>query len=240
MPACVRSKSARIAAKAPASRPSMRWCLKTMRTGSPGAGGGGSDDRAQPATRTISARRRARRTWGRCECSAGAARLQLDMFVLQRYYLSSQGEQSMTATLTVPTPNSPAAVAAEPIERAIQFLVCPQRDFIGWLDPGTKPPNRLHVGAAGAEKLRGSPGTTDRFVETVRRFYDDARPGTDRLRVVFDEDWHPRRCDEFAVYGEHCVKGTKGAELVGGLEAFRWHPRTFVLRANSVNVAASP
>jgi nicotinamidase-related amidase len=126
------------------------------------------------------------------------------------------------------------------IERAIQFLVCPQRDFIGWLEPGTRPPNRLHVGPGGTEKLRGAPGARDVFVETVRRFYDDARPGTDRLRVVFDEDWHPRRCDEFPVYGEHCVKGTKGAELVGGLEAFRWHPRTFVLRANSVNVAASP
>lgn len=126
------------------------------------------------------------------------------------------------------------------IERAIQFLVCPQRDFLCWLDPGKRPPNRLHVGPAAIEKLRGAPGGRDAFVEAVGRLYDDARPGAGRLRVVIDEDWHPKHCEEFAIYGEHCVKGTKGAELVGGLEAHRWHPRTFVLRANSVNPAASP
>lgn len=126
------------------------------------------------------------------------------------------------------------------LERAIQVLVCPQRDFIGWLDGGMRPPTRLHVGPSGVYKLRGLPGEPDRFVELVSRLYAERGPGLGRLRVVIDEDWHPRRCDEFEVFGEHCVKGSRGAELVGGLERHRWHPRTFVLRANSVNVASSP
>lgn len=121
------------------------------------------------------------------------------------------------------------------VDRAIQFLVCPQRDFIGRLAAEQEPPNRLHVGHRGVERLRGAQDGRDLFVETTRRFYGD---DAEHVQVVIDEDWHPRSWWEFDVFGEHCIKGSAGAQLVGGLETYRWHARTHVLRANSINVAA--
>ncbi|MBI3925523.1 MAG: hypothetical protein HY319_08290 [Armatimonadetes bacterium] len=123
-------------------------------------------------------------------------------------------------------------------EKSIQFIVCPQRDFIG--RDAEAASNRLHVGAAAIGRLRGSGGGTDPFVETIRLLFDDSVPGTEQLQVVVEEDWHPRSCEEFPIFGEHCLKGSHGAELAGGLEQFRWHPRTHVVRANSLNIAAVP
>ena len=41
------------------------------------------------------------------------------------------------------------------IEKVIQFLVCPQEDFVGRLSNGALPSNRLHVGAFATQRLRG-------------------------------------------------------------------------------------
>lgn len=121
---------------------------------------------------------------------------------------------------------------------AIQFIVCPQRDFINRIDSDDVRPNRLHVGSRSSLKIRGDgrPGAPDPFVETTLRFYD---PGLARRTwVVIDEDWHPKNCKEFPIFGEHCVKGTDGAKLAGRLEDLRWHERTRVIRANSINIAS--
>lgn len=128
------------------------------------------------------------------------------------------------------------------IDRVLQFLVCPQRDFIGRLDDGRLPSNRLHVGSFATTRLRGTglAGAPDPYVDTVRTLVDPERPGSDRVRLILDEDWHPNRCDEFAVFGRHCVKGSDGARLVGALEDLRWRPQTRVIRANSINVGSSP
>lgn len=128
------------------------------------------------------------------------------------------------------------------IEKVIQCLVCPQEDFIGRLATGALPTNRLHVGSFALQRLRGNgmEAAPDPYVDTVRRLLDPSRSGSERVHLVLDEDWHPRSCDEFPVFGEHCVKGSPGARLVGDLEALRWHPRTHVIRANSLNIAASP
>lgn len=125
------------------------------------------------------------------------------------------------------------------IEKALQFLVCPQRDFIDRLDEGQERPNALHVGFDGARKIRGAGDGPDPFVDTTMRLFADT-PETARVEVIIDEDWHPRSCAEFPIFGEHCVKGSEGAQLVGELEELRWHPRTHVLRANNINVAAHP
>ncbi len=122
---------------------------------------------------------------------------------------------------------------------SIQFLVCPQEDFIGRLQSGALPSNKLHVGSSALHRLRGDrlPGSPDPYVDTVTRLMAEEQPP---CHLVLDEDWHPASCDEFPVFGPHCVKGSPGARLVGGLEELRWHRRTHVLRANSLNIAASP
>jgi len=124
------------------------------------------------------------------------------------------------------------------IEKVIQFLVCPQVDFIGRVDSEQSLPNRLHVGYEACTKLRGISGDRDPFVETVTRFFDDSTAGSEKLHVILDEDWHPKNCIEFKTFGEHCVKGTRGAALPSGLEEFRYHPRCGFIHANSINIAS--
>ncbi len=124
-------------------------------------------------------------------------------------------------------------------DKSIQFLVCPQVDFIGRLHCGGQPSHKLHVGASALRRLRGDrlPGSPDPYVDTVQALMAVDDPP---CHLVLDEDWHPASCEEFPVFGPHCVKGSPGARLVGALEELRWHRRTHVLRANSLNVAASP
>lgn len=128
------------------------------------------------------------------------------------------------------------------VEKTLQFLVCPQNDFIDGVDANgkTRAVNKLHVGPDGARKLRGDPARNepDYFVETVSRFFDDQISGTENLTVIIDEDWHPKMCDEFAVFGPHCIKGQWGAELPGQLEEHRRHRRCQFIRANSINIAS--
>ncbi len=130
----------------------------------------------------------------------------------------------------------------EQVEKVIQFLVCPQNDFIGKLAKKAKKPNKLHIGYQGALKLRGDEtrGEPDFFIETVMRIFNDQIDGSQKIYVVIDEDWHPWSCPEFKTFDSHCVKGSDGAKLPGELEQFRRHPRTRVIRANSINVAGSP
>ncbi len=163
----------------------------------------------------------------------------------------------------------------------LQFLVCPQRDFIGTraeLEPSlikelaqspqpvaagganghagagldrvelenfwdvVADKRKLHVGREAVHKLRGKdPAKHDPFVSCVKRLYAGEIPGLgENLRVVLDEDWHPRACSEFPIFGVHCVKGSEGAMLVGELQQYRWHDKTHQLRANSINPAANP
>jgi nicotinamidase-related amidase len=128
------------------------------------------------------------------------------------------------------------------IEKIIQFLVCPQNDFIDKIEKGQRKKNKLHIGYQGAIKLRGDQNTEepDFFIETVSRMFDDNIEGSEKISVIIDEDWHPKSCVEFPVFGEHCVKGSEGAKLPGKLEQFRRHPRTKIIRANSINIASSP
>jgi nicotinamidase-related amidase len=128
------------------------------------------------------------------------------------------------------------------IEKIIQFLVCPQNDFIERLELDQEQKNKLHIGYHGSLKLRGDQknGEADFFIETVARIFNDNIEGSEKIDVIIDEDWHPKSCPEFEVFNPHCVKGTDGAKLPGKLEEFRRHPRTRIIRANSINVASSP
>lgn len=68
-----------------------------------------------------------------------------------------------------------------------------QRDFM-------LPGGKLYV--SGAEKL----------LPNIRRLTNLARQG--RVLLVSHGCFHPKGDPEFATFGEHCVKGTDGAELV--------------------------
>ena len=122
-------------------------------------------------------------------------------------------------------------------EKVIQFLVSPQNDFITRIEAEETPPNELHVGYEAANKLRGSGKGIDPFVETVSKFFDDTIPGTDKLFVILDEDWHPKHSDEFKTWGNHCIKGTDGARLPKELDEYRFHERCDSIRANSINIS---
>jgi len=122
-------------------------------------------------------------------------------------------------------------------EKVIQFLVSAQNDFIKRIGSEETPPNELHVGHEASIKLRGQGGSLDPFVEMVARCFDDSITGTDKLRVILDEDWHPKHCNEFDVWGKHCEKGTDGAKLPEELEQYRFHPRCHSIRANSINIS---
>ena len=43
--------------------------------------------------------------------------------------------------------------------------------------------------------------------------FDANIPGSERISVVLDEDWHNSTHPEFEIFGRHCVKGTDGARL---------------------------
>ncbi len=128
------------------------------------------------------------------------------------------------------------------IEKIIQFLVCPQNDFIDRIKKGQRKKNKLHIGYPGSIKLRGDKenGEPDFFIETVARLFNNSVEGSENIYVIIDEDWHPKSCEEFKVFKPHCVKGTDGAKLPGKLEDFRRHPRTRIIRANSINIASAP
>lgn len=129
------------------------------------------------------------------------------------------------------------------IEKAIQFLVNPQRDFIGVKGYELSDiESSLHVGQESIKKLRGNgkPKSIDPFVDTVKLLFDRNIPGTEKLSVVIDEDWHNSNDPEFMFAGRHCVKGTDGAKLVGDLDKYRWEENVFILRTNSINVGTHP
>lgn len=129
------------------------------------------------------------------------------------------------------------------IEKAIQFIVSPQRDLIGLPHERDDPDaSDMYVGEEAVRKLRGYPtkGEPDPFVETTNKFFDTNIPGSERVSVVIDEDWHNSNHPEFMIYGRHCVKGTDGAKFVGKLESYRWEDKVHIIRANSINIANHP
>lgn len=78
------------------------------------------------------------------------------------------------------------------------------RDFIFWevdvQNDFMLPEGKLYV--KGAEKL----------LPNIRRLTDAARQG--RVFLVSHGCFHPKGDPEFATFGEHCVKGTAGADFV--------------------------
>ncbi|GAB4317302.1 MAG: hypothetical protein Kow0069_19970 [Promethearchaeota archaeon] len=94
------------------------------------------------------------------------------------------------------------------------FTQCLQRDFvepIGHYDPL---PNRLHVGYSEAKRLMGEDPREGPVAAFMRWAY--SRP-VRQLAIVHVRDWHdpsdPFERAHFRQFGEHCVRGTPGAEF---------------------------
>jgi len=41
-----------------------------------------------------------------------------------------------------------------------------------------------------------------------------------KIRLIFTQDWHSSDDDEFKVWGRHCIRDTKGAEIIDALSPF--------------------
>ena len=41
-----------------------------------------------------------------------------------------------------------------------------------------------------------------------------------KVHLIFTQDWHSRDDKEFEIWGQHCVRGTRGAEIIDELSPF--------------------
>ena len=96
---------------------------------------------------------------------------------------------------------------------SIIIYQCAQNDFMGCLPPGTSPKTLVHIGYSEAERLCGPSGSLIEFVEA------SLKTDPDKVTVVVINDQHDLVRDKAHLdrYGMHGVRGTKGAEFVGGL-----------------------
>ena len=67
-----------------------------------------------------------------------------------------------------------------------------------------------------------------RIIPVIRGLLEKARAAG--VRVVFTQDWHGKNDPEFAIWGEHALAETWGAEIVEGLEPLEDETRLRKLR----------
>lgn len=103
--------------------------------------------------------------------------------------------------------------------RAILITQCLQRDFVEPIAPHAPPPNLLHVGHREAARLLGAEPERGPLAQIVA--WARARDPSE-LAILHVRDWHDAgdaaQRDHLEAFGAHCVRGTRGAELVLDLE----------------------
>src|SRR6516162_10904114 len=90
-----------------------------------------------------------------------------------------------------------------------------QRDFVDPIGPHEPLPNELHVGHTEAVRLLGE----DPSVGPLAQLMDwVGEVPSEEIEIVHIRDWHdaddPAQRDHLRTFGEHCVQGTRGADLV--------------------------
>ena len=105
---------------------------------------------------------------------------------------------------------------------SILITQCLQHDFVAPLDDHAPLPNKLHVGAHESKRLLG----TDLRVSPVAQLMTWARAQDhDKLIVLHIKDWHdpndPSQREHLERFGEHCIQGSRGAQLVQDLDQGR-------------------
>ena len=98
--------------------------------------------------------------------------------------------------------------------RSLLLTQCLQNDFVKPVDRFDPLPNQLHVGYAESQRLMGENPAEGPVVRVMRWAHE--QPDAD-LQIVHIRDWHDPAekavQDHFAIFGEHCVVDTPGAEF---------------------------
>jgi len=106
------------------------------------------------------------------------------------------------------------------VSHALLITQCLQRDFVGAIGPHDPLPNALHVGATESARLLGSDPTTGPVAQLLHWARQQA---PDALSILHLRDWHdskdPRQQAHLDRFGKHCLRDTRGAELVLDLDA---------------------
>ena len=96
---------------------------------------------------------------------------------------------------------------------------CLQRDFVDPIGPHDPLPNLLHVGHAESTRLLGplpASGSLAQLVDWARSLPQD------QIDILHIRDWHdptdPAQREHLERFGTHCIKGSRGARLVLGLD----------------------
>ena len=102
---------------------------------------------------------------------------------------------------------------------SVLITQCMQRDFIEPLGAHDPLPNALHVGREEARRLLGA----DPERGPLAALMGWARAQADgELTILHIRDWHdrddPAQRAHLERFGEHCIQGTRGAELVLDLD----------------------
>jgi nicotinamidase-related amidase len=97
---------------------------------------------------------------------------------------------------------------------------CLQRDFVDPIGPHDPLPNMLHVGYSESNRLLGpepSAGPLAQLIDWARGLASDA------IDLIHIRDWHdaddPAQREHLERFGAHCIKGSRGARLVLGMDA---------------------
>src|SRR3974377_558186 len=105
-------------------------------------------------------------------------------------------------------------------ERMTTILItqCLQRDFVDPIGPHDPLPNLLHVGYAESNRLLGPHPASGPLAQLI----DWARAlSSDEIDIIHIRDWHdpddPGQREHLERFGAHCIKGTRGAQLVLGM-----------------------
>lgn len=98
--------------------------------------------------------------------------------------------------------------------RSLLLTQCLQNDFVKPVDRFDPLPNQLHVGYAESQRLMGENPAEGPVVRIMRWAHEQP---DDELQIVHIRDWHDPAekavQDHFAIFGEHCVVDTPGAEF---------------------------
>lgn len=101
------------------------------------------------------------------------------------------------------------------MEKAILLTQCLQNDFVRPIEKYDELPNRLHVGYSESLRLLGEQVERGPVSSVMEWAYQQP---ADQLEIIHIRDWHeagdPAQRDHLAMFGEHCLADTPGADFV--------------------------
>lgn len=105
-------------------------------------------------------------------------------------------DKEIASSLSLPEIPNPAPVVLDSSKTAL-IVVDMQNDF-------SRPSGKLFVGE-----------TVAPTIPKIQRLLKRAREN--RVPVIYTQDWMPPNSPEFNIWGEHCLQGSPGAEIINEL-----------------------